>query len=355
MRTTAQWMELVKQVAQRMTKIEKGDFEEGCPIGIIDFQNWEWPQGVGLYGLYQVYRQTNDGEIFQIIKDWYEYNLKKGLPPKNVNTTAPMLTLAYLYEETGDKRYLALCEEWAEWVMHDLPRVGDGGFQHIVSGADNEGQLWDDTLFMTVLFLAKMGMIKKEQAYIEESIRQFLVHIKYLFDRKTGLWFHGWNFNGRHHFADALWGRGNCWFTAGVVDYLEMTNLQGGVRWYLIDTLKNQVDALVGFQAQDGMWHTLINEAASYEEASATAGFAYGILKAVRLQLLDSSYLQCALKAAQAVIDRIGQNGAVADVSYGTGIGFTLDDYRTIPLCEMAYGQALTVMMLNEVMQVQES
>lgn len=43
---------------------------------------------------------------------------------------------------------------------------------------------------------------------------QFLIHIQYLMDTTTGLWFHGWEFDGNgggHNYAKALWGRGNCW------------------------------------------------------------------------------------------------------------------------------------------------
>ena len=43
--------------------------------------------------------------------------------------------------------------------------------------------------------------------------RQFLLHSKYLADPTTGLWFHGWTFAGRHHFAKARWARGNSWVT----------------------------------------------------------------------------------------------------------------------------------------------
>lgn len=63
---------------------------------------------------------------------------------------------------------------------------------------------------MTVLPLAKIGKVLNRPHYIEEAKRQFLIHIKYLFDTKTGLFFHGWTFeDGGHNFAKALWGRGN--------------------------------------------------------------------------------------------------------------------------------------------------
>lgn len=51
----------------------------------------------------------------------------------------------------------------------------------------NENEMWIDTLFMTVLFLNRMGQKYGRKDWIDESIHQVLMHIKYLCDRKTGL------------------------------------------------------------------------------------------------------------------------------------------------------------------------
>jgi unsaturated rhamnogalacturonyl hydrolase len=339
---------LLKITARRMTSIQSNGFKEVCPIGIIDFEKWEWPQGVGLYGLFKYYQDSGDASYLEYLNSWYTRRLAEGLPSRNVNTMAPMLTLACLAEKSGDRRQLEICGEWAEWIMRDMPRTTDRGLQHIVSGEANEHQLWDDTLYMTVLFLAKMGVLLKRQDYIDESVRQFLVHIKYLFDKKTGLWFHGWTFDGRHNFADALWARGNCWITAGTMDYIEMVNLDGGVRQYLLDTVTAQAEALARFQNVSGMWHTLLDDPNSYVETSATAGFGYGILKGVRLGLLDPKFGPVGRRALEAVAANIGEDGSVNQVSYGTGMGRDLEHYRKIPLCNMAYGQALALLILCE-------
>ena len=45
---------------------------------------------------------------------------------------------------------------------------------------------------------------------------------KKLTDRATGLWYHGWSFEERTHFAGALWGRGNCWVTLFVPEFLQI-------------------------------------------------------------------------------------------------------------------------------------
>lgn len=329
-------------------KILDTDREEECPIGIISMKNWEWPQGVALFAMYLYYKQMNDEKILEFIKEWFDERIEEGLPYKNVNTMCPMLTLACIYEELKEEKYLPILKEWAEYAMYEMPRAGEGGIQHIVSGITNEGQIWDDTLYMTVLFVTKMGNILKKDEYIQESIRQFLVHIKYLTDVKTGLFFHGYTFKERHHFAKALWGRGNSWYTAGLVDYLEITDLEPGVKTFLIETLKSQVEALARLQEKNGLWHTLLDDPDSYLETSATAGFGYGILKAIRKGYIDEKYYEVGYRALEAVLNSIDEAGIVQGVSYGTPVFNTIEEYKQIPICPMPYGQSMALMILVE-------
>ena len=181
---------------------------------IRKYQFWEWTQGVGLFGIWKLYKETRNKEYLDILTKYYERQLKIGLPAKNVNTVTPLLAMSYVAEELHQETYMSVCKEWVQWIYESFPRTKEGGFQHITSDTLNEGELWDDTLFMTVLFLANMGRILNEKKYLDEAEFQFLLHIKYLTDRETGLWYHGWTFKDNNHFAGAFWGRGNCWITA---------------------------------------------------------------------------------------------------------------------------------------------
>lgn len=97
------------------------------------------------------------------------------------------------------------------------------------------------------------------------------------------------------------------------------------------------------------MWHTLVDDADSYVETSATCGFAYGILKAVKDGLADRSCLDTALRAAAPVLNYISEDGVVNQVSYGTPMGrVSKDFYKEIELRPMPYGQALAILFLME-------
>lgn len=340
---------------ENKTELENGGESIGFFRRDFGISEWDWPQGVGLYGLYKIMMVEKKDEYREFLCSWFKCNMAEGLPSRNINTTTPLLTLVQLNEICPDPEFESLCLSWADWLMRCLPRTEEGGFQHVTSANGdrlgvrlNENEMWIDTLFMTVLFLNRMGQKYNRQDWISESIHQVLLHIKYLYDKKTGLFYHGWTFNTRDNFGGVFWCRGNSWFTAGILEYLEMFkgSLDAGVREFIVNTYKSQVRTLKKLQSQSGLWHTVLDDPASYEEVSGSAAITAGILKGIKLGILDDSYLDCAWKGIRAVMNNIDEEGTVLNVSGGTGMGADREHYKKILIAPMAYGQSLTVLAL---------
>ena len=352
----SQIKDTVRRLVDNLVNIkdETGEFllrlDDGRVIDTKGWNDWEWTHGIGLYGIFKHWELTGDPAALDIMQSWFRNRFAAGTPTKNVNTVAPFLTAAYLVERTGDRTFLPYLDVWAEWIMREMPRTEEGGLQHIVFNSVNPQQIWDDTLMMCVLPLTKIGLLLDRPAYIEEAKRQFLLHTKYLADRETGLWFHGWTFKGRNHFARARWARGNAWVTIAIPEFIELLELPEGdaIRTFLIETLRAQVHALAKHQDKSGLWRTLIDDPTSYCEASATAGFVYGILKSVRKGYLDPSYEDVGVRAIKAVLANISEAGELCKVSFGTPVFDTLQGYKDIPLTSMPYGQAMAILALAE-------
>jgi unsaturated rhamnogalacturonyl hydrolase len=335
-------------------KDESGKFllrlDDGRVIDTKGWNDWEWTHGIGLYGIFKHWELSGDPQALGIMQAWFRNRFAAGTPTKNVNTVAPFLTAACLVARTGDQAYVPYLDVWGEWIMREMPRTEENGLQHIVFNSENPQQLWDDTLMMCALPLARIGLLLGRPAYIEEAKRQFLLHAKYLADPATGLWFHGWTFAGRHHFARARWARGNAWVTIAIPEFVELLGLAAGdaTREFLVETWRTQVMALARHQDPNGLWHTLIDDPSSYCEASATAGFAYGILKGVRLGHLDPSYEAMGIRAIKAILAHINGAGELQNVSFGTPVFASLQEYKEVPLTSMPYGQAMAILALAE-------
>lgn len=345
---------VLRQVSDRMMNMKQNGIQEKYPISLLDMEAWEWPQGVGLYGLFRYYKTSKDEDILKFLIRWYDDRIAEGLPEHNVNTTAPMLTLLCLYEETGKDEYLKEIKDWARWIMEDggLIRTGDGLFQHMITGNPNADEILIDTLFMTVLFLAKAGVLLKRRDYIDEANFQILQHIKYLLNKQEGLFYHGFNFKRNDNYGEVLWGRGNCWYTIVLMDYLETIPVDESLKRYFLSVYRNQAAALKKYADEEtGLWHTVINDADTYLELSASSGFLAGIMHGIRSGYLKMEEYQVVVdKALENLDSYIDADGTVLQVSYGTPIGLDEDFYKNIPCYPMTYGQAMMILALQEAM-----
>lgn len=344
--------EKLNLVSDKMMILKNNGMKEKYPVSLIDINCWEWPQGVGLFGLYRYYEMSRKPELLTFLTEWYDRRMEEGIVEKNVNTTSPMLTLTYLYEITKKESYLSFIGEWADWVMEEkgLIRTGDGCFQHMITGNPNDSEILIDTLFMAVLFLARAGRLLHRPDYIEEAKYQVLCHIKYLLNKNEGLFYHGFNFKRNDNYGGILWGRGNCWYTIVAMELIQEIPMEEGLKRHFLTVYENQVEALKRYaDPETGLWHTVIDDPDSYLELSASAAFLRGIMQGVRLGILKrEAYEGLIEKAVKGLLDNIDDDGTVKNVSYGTPIGLDKEFYNKIPCCPMTYGQALMILALQE-------
>jgi unsaturated rhamnogalacturonyl hydrolase len=339
----------LEQLAMGFRRLKGIGEADGGQSDEILFDEWDWEIGVGLYGQFRDAERRQDWTAFAAMERWFDRQITRGLPPRQVNSTAPMLAMALLAARNGRADWRGIVTDWADWLMTDLPKTPEGGFEHVVKEGRRPGQLWDDTLVMAVLFLAASGRDFDRPEWVEEAHYQYLTHIRFLGDTRTGLFFHGWTFVGRHNYARALWARGNAWITIAIPELFAIAPpTDPALRRYLQTVLAAQVAALAPLQRGDGMFHTLLDDPTSPVEASATAGFGYGVLAAAREGLLPPDQTGLVAGARNAILSRIGVGGLLADVSDGTAMGLDLDHYRRIPNTSTPYGQALATLFLLE-------
>ncbi|WWC62291.1 uncharacterized protein I303_104887 [Kwoniella dejecticola CBS 10117] len=312
-----------------MTKVEDktGRFivPDGRIIDTCTYHRWEWPQAIGMNGLFDYYHLKSSLDpsspvaenALNLMKEWYYQRTSEGIPTKNINSMAVMYSVACLLdldrrrgpgsvlEEEWRQRFEVWVDEWAEWIMYELPRTAQGGFQHVTFRLANEGQLWDDTLMMTVIPLTKIGLLLNRPHYIEEG-------------------------SSGTHSSNALWARGNCWITLAIPMFIELTGLAPSDPVYrmLVSTFHRQVDALIPLQdTASGLWHTLLDDPSSYVETSGSAGFVGGMLMGIRL---------------------------VGNVSKGTPAGKDRKFYKGIPRMGMVYGNSLLIVALVQWMRLNQ-
>ena len=289
---------------------------------------WDWPCGVAYYGICEAYEVTKNERYLQLVKERVDEHIELGLPSWTVNTCSMGHCLITLYEHTGDEKYLDIAKSKVEYLEKEALRFGDHVLQHTVSvNNDFPEQAWADTLFMAGFFLLRMGVLLKDEALIDDALNQYYWHIKYLQDPESGLYYHGYNNITGDHMSGIKWGRANAWAA--------YTMAQVGVRLpqcYLypkfldvVGSLNDQLAALKLYQTENGLWRTIVDDAASYEEVSASAGIAAAMI--TKGNPLHIKYIN---KAIPGMLANVSPDGRVLNVSGGTAVMKDADGYRGI-------------------------
>lgn len=291
---------------------------------------WDWPCGVAYYGISDAYEKTGKVEYLNLLKDRVDELIELGLPRVwTVNACAMGHCLITLYKATGEQKYYDILKTKIEYIQKDALRFGDNVLQHTVS-ANNDfpEQAWADTLFMAAFLLLRFGVMEKDEEMIEDALNQWYWHIKYLQDPNLGFYYHGYDNIAGDHMSGIYWARANAWaaFTMSQVG-----NVLPGCYLYpkyldVAGSLNEQLAALKTVQTENGLWRTVLDDEESYEEISASAGIAAAML--ARGNVLHTKYIQ---KSIKGLLDNVGPDGKVLNVSAGTAVMRDKEGYRGIP------------------------
>ncbi len=320
----------------------------------------DWGKGICVHGLLDAYSVLEDAKYYAFAKKWTDQSIRTQTADGAFghgdiavgDTTAIGLSVLYFYNQTGEAKYLEAAVKNLDyhrssdrvWVAGP-PLIGGSSHHH------TRPELWIDHLYMVIPFWAQMGVLLGNDTYIDEAIHQLAVHLQYLQDPITKLVAHIWSED--EGFLDPnLWGRGIGWATACLARLLGIVPNTHANYSYLLDTTLTMLAALDEFQdPATGLWHTIVNDSATYLETSCSTLFAYTIAK---LENINSTWIDLgnetvAKNAFSGIVDKVDNLGVVRWVSGGTG-----PDSYGAPRCEYAipWGQGLFLSMYREFQQL---
>lgn len=212
---------------------------------------------------------------------------------------------------------------------NDAQKAMFGGWFH--KSTDYTDQMWCDGQYMGPALLAQIIKYTGKTNNISDNdwaiiAKQFSITWAQLYDKTTGLLYHGFTANpgddaskswagiskekGIYHSA-SFWGRANAWYFLALVDILEVMptnntyyNTFKGYLTSLAEGIKKYQDETTGcwYQVMDKVPASLPG---NYLEASCSSIFTAGYLKAIRLGLLDkTTYEPIATKAYEGLVNQ---------------------------------------------------
>jgi unsaturated rhamnogalacturonyl hydrolase len=336
-------------------------------------KGWEYTNGFPLAAMWRMYEKTGNVKYYNYVKKFVDsYVTSSGSVPTSTSQDIiqPAILLTGLYDATKDARYLTAMKSVRSSV-DSIKMNSAGAFWH---KSNYSNQQWLDGLYMTEPFLARYASkyadsVTAGDAAVAFNIvtKQFKIAQERLFDTSKKLPYHAWNgatdgvwaglaagsgktppLNGQV-VSPILWSRSIGWYFAALIDVLEYLPASHADRAQLLALANSLAQGLAAQQdASTGLWYQVIdvrNSAlpanggysgesvtaqANWTETSASALFAYGLAKGVRLGILPASSRTVADKAWVGVKSKITISGSTVTISgavAGMGVGGTYNAY----------------------------
>jgi unsaturated rhamnogalacturonyl hydrolase len=253
---------------------------------------------------------------------------------------------------TPRKDYVAYIQNAGNHILNIQSRLKDGT---LARDDPNKMTVWGDDLYMSIVFMSRMGKWTGNNRYHDDAIKQIENFTKYLFDKNAEIYYHAW-FDDLKVNGVAHWGRCNGWIMMAQIELLDHLSINHPKRNTLIKILQQQIIGLSRYQDISGMWHQLIDKNDSYLETSSTAMFTYSIAKAINMGWIDKRYISIALNGWQGVQRNIQEDGQVKNICMGTGIENDIAFYynRPAPLNDI-HGLGAIILAGNEIIKYKKN
>ncbi len=215
----------------------------------------------------------------------------------------------------------ALIDNYMDFILNKEYRLADGTFART---RPQHNTLWLDDMFMGIPPVAWYALLneEKQQACMNEAVRQVLQFAERMWVPEKKLFRHGWVEGMQDHPA-FHWGRANGWALLTMSEVLDVLPENYPGRDKILELFREHVRGLAACQSGEGLWHQLLDRNDSYLETSATAIYVYCFAHAINKGWIDPmAYGPVAQLGWHAVTTQINDLGQVENTCVGTGMAF---------------------------------
>jgi rhamnogalacturonyl hydrolase YesR len=333
---------------QPITDLAKPTRTAGIDLRPGQFNDWDYPMGVVLAGMLQAADVTGDAAysdyalknldfIFAHYEFFREQARQFGPQPYGYSRLLNIrelddcgaigAALIKAYAKKKDPRYRSTIDVIAEHIAQKQFRLSDGT---LARQRPQPVTLWSDDLYMSVPFLAQMGVLTGEPRWFDDAARQIIQSSARLQDPVSGLWDHSW-FQNTSPDPKFYWGRGAGWAMMAAAELLSVMPENHPQRERVLEVFRRGAQGAVATQSGTGLWHQMLDKTDSYLETSASAMFTFALARGVNRGWLSPAYATAAQAGWQGLITRIRPDGRIEGICVSTTAAYDAVYYYNRP------------------------
>ena len=217
-----------------------------------------------------------------------------------------------LYRLTKKEKYAKALHQLFKQI-EGQPRTAQGNFWH---KKIYPNQIWLDGTYMALPFYMEYEKTFNGSKNIDDIYKQLFNVYEIMRDKKTGLYYHGYDSSKSIFWADKetglsrnFWLRSLGWYSMALLDTLNAAPDRGSDNWQRLQGIFTELcDSMLAVQDESGMWYQVPalsgrespapDTSRNYLETSGSAIMAYSLLKGFRTGVLSDEKYQLAGKKA---------------------------------------------------------
>lgn len=170
-----------------------------------------WPTAVIANSFTEWGMMDGRREVLAVLEEYFGRWIDAGMPIFYVDDVLSGVSLVDLYEATKAEKYKTGADKMAEYLFGLSEKESDRAGSIPYRPAQKNGYIFADGVGMTASFLIKYGTFFGDIRSVELGLLQLKNMFLFGIDEKTGLPYHGFQFESKEKYGIIGWGRAVGW------------------------------------------------------------------------------------------------------------------------------------------------
>lgn len=351
-------LEMVKEAEQELLNYPKRSMGDYLKRGIriiagkkqapIDKINW--PNGLLAKALSDYYMQNKNSEeariILECLTKYYDRWISQGCRMYYLDDAYSGMALIDLHQITGEEKYKDAAESMVKYLFnHETDAAGSLPYRP----EQKNGYIFADGIGMVCPFLCKYGSTYRDMNAVNLAVTQMQNFISMGMDEKTGLPYHGYQYESGVKYGIIGWGRAVGWLMMGMSEslaYMEETRPSYEV---IKQAYRRMVDKVEAYQLEGGLYSWQLGAKEGPVDTSATAMILYAIARSLDTKVLIGIHKSRMVRGREALWNSVKEGKIYGCLAECQGFSMYPQIYGAYP---WSLGPALSLFVMTEEKEV---
>lgn len=305
-----------------------------------------WPTGLlakSLADYYMSHKNSEEArEIVDTLKKYYDRWIQKGCKLYYLDDAFSGMALIDLHQITGEEKYKQAADKIAAYLLeHESDEAGSLPYR---PGQQN-GYIFADGIGMVCPFLCKYGSTYGDIKAVNLAVTQIQNFMDFGMDSKTGLPYHGYQYESGVKYGIIGWGRAVGWLMIGMAEALAYMEAVRPSYEPVKQAYRHLVDKVEAYQLEGGLYSWQLGAREGPVDTSATAMILYAIARSLDTKVLIGIHKSRMMRGREALWNSVKEGRIYGCLAECQGFAMYPQIYGAYP---WSLGPALSLFVMTE-------